>query len=110
MKISTINLSIIFGIVQAGGKVTVFENGTSVASFYIATDSLKGSPDGGVRRVTEYHQISVKSAVFDDLYDLILEGNLVQVQGQHVSYMFKNTKCWQVQADKVSLLRSIKEI
>ena len=109
MKLSTTNFSILIGPVQAGGKVTVFENGTTAATFYIATDSFKGSMDGGVKRVTEYHQISVKSSVFDDLYDLILEGNIVHVQGQHVSYQYKNAKFWQLQADKVSLLRSVKE-
>lgn len=77
------------GPVCAGGKVTYFANGGSSAAFTIMTDAYKGSADGGSERFVEYHRVQVTNIIFDDLEDLMLEGNIVLVEGPSQSYEIK---------------------
>ena len=104
MRYKTINLHIVMGEMQAGGKVNYFANGQGKANFILATDSYRKSGDGGVERVVEYHRCQVDNRQFDDLDLLVKEGNIVMVQGEVRSYVKDGVITKFTQAEKCSLM------
>lgn len=92
------------GPVTAGGKITYFRNGSSSAAFSIMTDAYKGSADGGSERFVEYHRVQVSNLVFDDLEDLMIEGNIVLVEGPSQSYESKGITYKYLKALSCSLI------
>jgi len=86
MKLKTVNIHILMGTVQSGGKVNYFANGQGKANFFLATDSYKKSGDGGIERVVEY------------------QGNIIMVQGEIRSYTKDGIITKFTQAEKCSLM------
>jgi single-stranded DNA-binding protein len=83
-RLTTVNRHEIVGTVfGSGGKIRTFENGLSIANFRVMTDSFRAAGDGTYERKAEYHNVQVWNNVYDDLYDLICEGNVVMVSGWH---------------------------
>lgn len=110
MKLTTTNIAIVTGPVAKGGKVSVWEDGNSTATFTIMTDAFKRTIGGGMERILEFHSISVSNDVFDDLYDLIVEGNYVHVVGQMCSYEKGGKVFKYIRAKQCSLLIDSKKI
>lgn len=104
IRIATINRHTLMGIVTAGGKITYFANGGSSAGFHIMTDSYKPSGDGGSERFVEYHRVQVTNRVFDDLEDLMTEGNVVFIEGPKQSYEKNSTRFEYTKAETCSLI------
>jgi single-stranded DNA-binding protein len=92
------------GTVQSGGKVNYFANGQGKANFFLATDSYKKSGDGGIERVVEYHRVQVDNRQYDDLDELVKEGNIIMVQGEIRSYTKDGIITKFTQAEKCSLM------
>jgi hypothetical protein len=111
MAIYTLNKQILIGPVVAGGKIYPYGDGSSRATFRIYTDSWKGGGAGSKpERVVEYHYIQVKNTVYDDLYELIEEGNLVLIEGESRSYRDKaDREVRYTSASKISIIRKAKE-
>ena len=110
MKLTTINISIKAGQVAKGGKVSVFADGNSAAYFSIMTDSFKRTMGGGLERAMEFHAVSVSNEVFDDLYDLISEGNYVHIVGEDCSYEKAGKTVKYIRAKQCSLLIDAKKV
>lgn len=92
------------GPVVGGGKITYFDNGGSSAGFNIMTDAYKPSADGGSERFVEYHRVQVTNRVFDDLEELILEGNIVLIEGPKQSYEKGGSRVEYTKATSCSLI------
>lgn len=92
------------GAVAGTGKITYFANGSSSAGFSIMTDAFKPSADGGSERFVEYHRVQVTSRIFDDLEDLISEGNIVMVEGPSQSYEKNGVTVKYLKAETCSLI------
>jgi len=110
MKLTTINIAIISGPVVKGGKVSVWPDGNSAAFFTVMTDSFRRTMAGGHERIVEYHACRVNNDVFDDLYELVAEGNYVHVSGDMCSYEKAGKVYRYVRAEKCSLLINSKKI
>jgi len=115
MELKTINQCLIVGLVQAGGKIKTFEDGSAVANFQVMTQGYKASMDGKSEHTAEYTNIQVYNQVYDDLYSLIIEGNYILVRGplKTHNYVDKNKRPRQfimVMAKDISLMTRVKDL
>jgi len=81
-RIVTVNRHEIVGVVYGNhGTIKTFGTGKSVANFKLMTDTYAATADGNYERRSEYHNVQVWNSVYDDLYELIVEGNVVMIVG-----------------------------
>ncbi len=92
------------GSVQKGGIIKYFDGGSAIANFYVMTHRMRLTAEKTKERKADFHRVQVKNIVFDDLEELIKEGNIVHISGESTSYEYNGVEVKYIKADKCSII------
>ena len=88
-----VNRAVIMGILGKDPEVKTFDNGSSIASFSVATSEFWKDKNTGERReLTEWHRIVVQGRLVDVVSKYLKKGGKVYIEGSLHTRKWKDSK------------------
>lgn len=88
-----VNRAVIMGILGRDPEVKTFDNGSSIASFSVATSEFWKDKNTGERReLTEWHRIVVQGRLVDVVSKYLKKGGKVYIEGSLHTRKWKDSK------------------